>query len=370
MLNGVRSLVHHFGAGLVLLVLFELTMASPACAIESQSAYMEETSTALYQMGVHARLIGHDDVLLSWTPVDDAVSYRILYKRGNTGSYSKHVETSDSTAKCLNLTDGSFYSFKVVPLFLTPSGEITLTCNGVSPILEHDESSLFTLKRVSLSNVSRTSAYAHLSWRNIQGESGYQIARSLSSKKVCLVKSLKTEIASRKALKTSRYYTYYFRIRAYVDDDGKRIFGPWSKPYRSLYANPKVYKGRYHFPLARYKSISSKFGLRMCPFHGREFHEGVDIQAKLGTPIYAAAAGKVKKACWGGKYGYVIVLDHGNGRSTLYAHQKKHGFKVKKGQRVIAGQRIGTVGSTGSSTGPHLHWETKVNKRYRSPLCY
>jgi len=106
--------------------------------------------------------------------------------------------------------------------------------------------------------------------------------------------------------------------------------------------------------------VAAGFGWRRDPvIPGRyEFHEGIDIAAPLGTPVYAAASGRVVSTGWNGAYGKTIVIDHGNGLRTVYAHLLK--IEVEEGQIVKKGQRIGEVGSTGRSTGPHLHFEVRV----------
>jgi murein DD-endopeptidase MepM/ murein hydrolase activator NlpD len=100
----------------------------------------------------------------------------------------------------------------------------------------------------------------------------------------------------------------------------------------------------------------------------RHFHTGLDIGASGGTTIHAADAGVVSFEGWGGGYGNVIILTHGNGYSTLYAHMS--GFAVGSGERISRGQPIGYEGSTGFSTGPHLHFEIRLNGSYQNPLSY
>jgi murein DD-endopeptidase MepM/ murein hydrolase activator NlpD len=105
-------------------------------------------------------------------------------------------------------------------------------------------------------------------------------------------------------------------------------------------------------------SITSEFGPRAHPVTGaHRDHHGLDIAAATGTPIGAAADGKVTFAGSQGGYGNVVIVDHGNGTETRYAHQDT--LAVTAGQIVKAGQRLGTVGSTGMSTGPHLHFEVR-----------
>ena len=115
--------------------------------------------------------------------------------------------------------------------------------------------------------------------------------------------------------------------------------------------------------------ISSPFGYRIHPITGQyKLHTGVDINVGYGTPVYAADGGTVILAGWNGGYGNCIVINHGNGLTTLYGHLSS--INVSVGQSVGRGQTIGLVGSTGNSTGPHLHWEVAVNGQRVNPLSY
>ena len=125
-----------------------------------------------------------------------------------------------------------------------------------------------------------------------------------------------------------------------------------------------VPNGALAWPLPQTFSISSPFGYREDPFTGEiDYHNGTDIAAPNGTQILAAAAGTVTIAngidSWGGSYGYHIKIDHGNGLETLYAHCSA--ICVTPGQQVQQGEVIGFVGSTGNSTGNHLHFEVQAN---------
>jgi murein DD-endopeptidase MepM/ murein hydrolase activator NlpD len=109
--------------------------------------------------------------------------------------------------------------------------------------------------------------------------------------------------------------------------------------------------------------ITSPFGMRWG-----SLHPGIDIAAGTGTPIRAAASGHVVSAAYSGGYGYLTVIDHGSGLATAYAHQSRLGTSA--GAAVSQGQVIGYVGSTGFSTGPHLHFEVRVNGSPVDPLGY
>ncbi len=114
--------------------------------------------------------------------------------------------------------------------------------------------------------------------------------------------------------------------------------------------------------------LTSGFGARRHPVLGRmRMHNGVDYAAPTGTPIFAAGDARVKFAGWQNGYGRTVILDHGNGITTLYAHMSRLG-SYRVGQRVQQGRTIGYVGASGLATGPHLHYEFRVNNVHRNPL--
>ena len=113
-------------------------------------------------------------------------------------------------------------------------------------------------------------------------------------------------------------------------------------------------------------TYTSNYGYRIHPITGkRSFHTGQDIANSYGTKIVAADGGKVVKASYNGAYGNAIVIEHGNGYSTMYAHLQS--FSVSVGDVVTQGQKIGEMGSTGWSTGPHLHYEVWYNGNHINP---
>jgi murein DD-endopeptidase MepM/ murein hydrolase activator NlpD len=106
--------------------------------------------------------------------------------------------------------------------------------------------------------------------------------------------------------------------------------------------------------------VTSNFGIRNSPFSNqRTMHEGIDIAARVGTPVYSTAAGIVSRANVENGYGKLVVIDHGYGYKTYYGHNSK--LMVKVGQRVKRGDLIASSGNTGSSTGPHVHYEVRLN---------
>jgi len=114
---------------------------------------------------------------------------------------------------------------------------------------------------------------------------------------------------------------------------------------------------------------SSNFGYRIDPFNGQQsMHEGIDFPAEAGTPIVAAASGKVIYAEWHAQYGKMLEIDHGNGLVSRYAHASS--LLVKENDLVVRGQRVANVGSTGRSTGPHLHFEVRLNGVPQNPARF
>ena len=127
--------------------------------------------------------------------------------------------------------------------------------------------------------------------------------------------------------------------------------------------------GDFIWPLTGYTTITSEFGMRKHPIlKDKRMHTGIDISAPGGVEIKAAQSGNVIFSGWNGANGNTVIIDHENGFSTLYAHQSS--ILVRKGDKVVAGQAIGKVGSTGWSTGNHLHFEIRYNNEHKNPLDY
>ena len=127
--------------------------------------------------------------------------------------------------------------------------------------------------------------------------------------------------------------------------------------------------GMFQMPCPSYKRISDDYGNRMHPTLGVEkFHNGVDFAAPSGSPILAAYDGRVVAATYNSSMGNYVMIDHGDGLYTIYMHASK--LYVSSGQTVTKGEQIAAVGSTGRSTGPHLHFSVRLNGSYVSPWNY
>lgn len=159
-------------------------------------------------------------------------------------------------------------------------------------------------------------------------------------------------------LSTAAAGSFEYGLRQY--GEARLVYGRW----RDLATIVPLQR-----PLDGDDSTTSNFGMRTDPFTGAPtMHAGMDFRAETGTPVRAPGAGKVLRTEVAGGYGNLIELDHGNGLTTRYGHLSA--FEVKPGQIVAAGTVIGRVGSTGRSTGPHLHYETRLDDDAQNPLKF
>lgn len=146
--------------------------------------------------------------------------------------------------------------------------------------------------------------------------------------------------------------------------------------FRSLFKSWKITDGEAgeHASIPSQKpvdtiTLSSSYGVRSDPFTGRaRRHAGIDIPGPLGTPIYATADGVAEHAGWMNGYGNLVKLEHGRGLETRYGHMSR--LAVSSGDRVVKGQVIGYMGSTGRSTGSHLHYEVRIDGSPVNPVPF
>lgn len=152
-------------------------------------------------------------------------------------------------------------------------------------------------------------------------------------------------------------------------DQTKKEADEITNKIRSLQSTGAYVGGVLQWPVPGYSRISSPFGNRIHPvLQTKKFHSGIDIPAPSGKDVVAAGDGKVVSSGGLGSYGKAVIIDHGGGIMTLYAHNSK--LLVSEGQTVKKGQKIALIGSTGLSTGPHLHFEVRKDGQYTNPVPY
>ncbi|SDT00168.1 Peptidase family M23 [Paenibacillaceae bacterium GAS479] len=185
-------------------------------------------------------------------------------------------------------------------------------------------------------------------------------------------------LADKETEKTQLISTYKEKLDVLSDisEEQEKLLLELAAKESALIKKKKVMKSSYSggklgMPIQSSYRLSSNFGYRIHPITGkRKMHAGVDMAAPAGTNIYAVEDGVVIVAQWWNGYGNTVVLDHGNGLWTIYPHMLNGGILVEKGQSVKRGQHIGEVGSTGNSTGNHLHFEVRKNGEPVDPLAY
>ena len=191
-----------------------------------------------------------------------------------------------------------------------------------------------------------------------------EIKASLEEKKATLA-ARKTDLAAEKTsldAKKKEFEAEEDKLKAEADRLTAEIINLMDKD------SPYV-GGEFTWPCPASRYISSSFGNRLHPtLNVWKFHTGIDIGCSAGKNIVAAASGKVIMSQWYGGYGNCVMIDHGGGIVTLYGHASK--LLGSKGQVVKQGQVIALVGSTGRSTGPHLHFEVRKNGQYIDPMSY
>ena len=159
-----------------------------------------------------------------------------------------------------------------------------------------------------------------------------------------------------------------------ADDEYHQLFASWKALESTTPVAATTQRGGAVsipslIPVMSSRGMSSGFGLRVHPvLGGMRAHKGIDLPAPTGTPIHASADGVVSKADWSGGYGLLVELEHGAAMETRYGHMSR--IAVAEGQRVRKGDVIGYVGSTGRSTGAHLHYEVRIGGDAVNPLPY
>jgi murein DD-endopeptidase MepM/ murein hydrolase activator NlpD len=197
----------------------------------------------------------------------------------------------------------------------------------------------------------------------------------LDDMKQVLKTNKQAQIQKREALATDKKKLASAEVKAHKETlEAQEDLAAAQKESDALEAELKSYTstqtwggGKLGWPVIG--RITSEFGYRIRPNFGyRQLHTGIDIAVPSGTPIRAAGDGVVYSAGWKGSYGNAVIIDHGSGIMTLYGHNS--GFAVSTGQTVKRGQVIAYAGSTGNSTGPHCHFEVRVNGTPQNPRAW
>lgn len=189
-----------------------------------------------------------------------------------------------------------------------------------------------------------------------------ELVKNISEKKAYIERKKNEKVSYLEKIRTQKKYQQ--QVIATLERESKEI----EQLIRKLASSKvqKAQKGNMSWPVIG--GITSGFGMRRHPILGGAplFHTGIDISASYGTPVRASASGRVIFAGWYGGYGNMVILDHGGNISTVYGHLSR--IVVKIGEEVAEGDVIGYVGSTGLSTGPHLHFEVRINGDPVDPL--
>lgn len=169
---------------------------------------------------VKADLYGHDDLSVSWSSVSGASGYYVQYKKASSSSFSAKTAVSGTSCKINNLTDGAQYCVKITP-YVKSGGKVY---EGTSK----NSAYVYTLKKVNIKSVSKSGTLANVKWTNIPGETGYEISRSSKKSGTNVMARYFSSTVSEYAIAAPKYKTNYYKVRAFKDVNGKRIYGPWS----------------------------------------------------------------------------------------------------------------------------------------------
>ena len=188
---------------------------------EAHSIYVEYYKPVLAKpTGVKAKLYGYNDVKVSWNKVPEATGYYVYVKKATSSKYTLLKTTTATSLKKANLSSGVKYNFKVVPY---------VTIGGVKyKASKYTTVSTTTLKKVAISGVAKSGSKVKVKWKNIAGETGYQISKSTKKNKTNIVATVQTTTGKSKVVKATKGKKYYYKVRAYKVVDGKKIYGPWS----------------------------------------------------------------------------------------------------------------------------------------------
>lgn len=289
---------------------------------------------------------------------------QIKEKEEEIAVYENQIaERDESFKQVLRFMDEtSVFSYLELLLCSKNFSEFLINLETIREITQYDMAAIDDM--VALKN-SVEAAMAVIEAKKAEQTEARTIA---AGKEKVLQRKLEEKEALTKALDADivKYKKVYEAARA---EEEKLKASVASELSKSKTPTVKYTGGKLCWPAPSYTRISSPYGYRIHPIYKtNKFHSGVDMAAPGGTNILAAEAGTVIRATWNGGYGNCVIIDHGNGLSTLYGHAQK--LLVSKGQKVSRGQVIALVGTTGNSTGNHLHFEVLINGKTTDPMVY
>ena len=298
--------------------------------------------------------------------IDDIIAEadaQIAEKEAEIKRYEEEIEVQDERFKaCLRAMDeNSTMSYLELILSSDSFSELLINLETINEMTEHD---MAIIQEMTDLKTEVEAAKAAIEAEKQTQEEARSIA---SSKQSQLEKKLAEKAALAKSLEKDieKYKQVYEEARRQEEALKKSISGSLSTSSNSQYLG----SGKFCWPAPSYTRISSEYGWRLHPIYKtQKYHSGVDLAAPGGSNILAAESGTVKFAGWNGGYGNCLIIDHGGGITTLYGHASK--LCVSKGDYVVKGSVVAKVGTTGNSTGNHLHFEVLINGKTTDPMAY
>jgi murein DD-endopeptidase MepM/ murein hydrolase activator NlpD len=258
--------------------------------------------------------------------------------------------TKDLNARLRQIYKSGSVSFIDILLSSGNISEFITNMEMVSLIYENDKTLVVSLK----------DSYAAI---EAQKNELVSLKNSLSAKEASLTAG-QAVMATKRSAATAENKKLEAELDA-LNKEAERII----KEIQALSGNGNYAGGMLSWPTPGYTRVTSEYGNRIHPILGYvKFHTGIDIAAPYGATVIAANSGKVIASYYNSSYGNMIIVDHGGGIATLYAHLSSR--LVNVGASVSRGQTIAKIGSTGMSTGPHLHFEVRLNGVYQNPRSY
>lgn len=330
--------------------------------IQQLDGQLEEINGKIYDLSLSMEekqlQIDETEIELDNAKKDEAAQYesmklriQYMYETGQT-TYLEAILASDNISELLNNTE---YVKSITEYDKSMMDKLVMTKNLIQETDDKLKTEYAELEQLKIDSEAELAAAEYL-----YSQKQIELAKLVEQEKEAA--QLEEKIKSERDAADKNIDNLLAQIQAQEE----------AKKRAAAQANSTAVaaKGDLIWPLPAYcKKVTELFGARTAPVAGAStYHMAIDLGAASGTPVYAAASGTVLVAEWNYSYGYYVLIYHGNGVATLYAHSSK--LLVKAGQEVNQGDTIMLVGSTGYSTGPHLHYEVRINGTRVNPLDY